>query len=193
MDKWVDNGTSTSLQVRIAQANLDIAAQDVTKNRGGHLPTLDAVATYNDTAQGAGFQIGPGYDTSIRYIGVQLAVPLYQGGLVNSKVREALASQDKAKQDLENTKRTVALNTRTAIFGRDERNRADQGAGNRARLEPEFARLDQARAGSGRQNAGRRAQCHAAADQHAARSRAGDLRLRDQRAEAQGGGRHVDR
>ena len=117
MDKWVDNGTSTSLQVRIAQANLDIAAQDVSKNRGGHLPTLDAVATYNDAAQGAGFQIGPGYDTSIRYIGVQLAVPLYQGGLVNSKVREAIASQDKAKQDLENTKRTVALNTRTAFLG----------------------------------------------------------------------------
>jgi outer membrane protein len=117
MDKWVENGTSTSLQVRIAQANLDIAAQDVSKNRGGHLPTLDAVATYNDSAQGAGFQIGPGYDTSIRYFGVQLAVPLYQGGFVNSKVREALASQDKAKQDLENTKRTVALNTRTAFLG----------------------------------------------------------------------------
>jgi len=117
MDQWVDNGTSTSLQVKIAQSNLDIAAQDVTKNRGGHLPTLDAVATYNDAGQGAGFQAGPGYDTTIRYIGLQLAVPLYQGGFVNSKVREALAGQDKARQDLENTKRTVALNTRTAFLG----------------------------------------------------------------------------
>ena len=117
MDMWVDNGTASSLQVRIAQANADIAAQEVTKNRGGHLPTLDAVATYNDAGQGAGFQIGPGYDTTIRYIGVQLAVPLYQGGFVNSKVREAIANQDKAKQDLENTKRTVALSTRTAFLG----------------------------------------------------------------------------
>ena len=117
MDKWVENGTLTSLQVKIAQSNLDIAAQDVSKNRAGHLPTLDAVATYNDTAQGAGFQIGPGYDTSIRYLGLQLAVPLYQGGLVNSKVREAIATQDKYKQDLENTRRTVALNTRTAFLG----------------------------------------------------------------------------
>jgi outer membrane protein len=117
MDAWVENGTLTSLQVRIAQSNLDIAAQDVSKNRAGHLPTLDAVATYNDTGQGAGFQIGPGYDTSIRYLGLQLAVPLYQGGLVNSKVREAIATQDKYKQDLENTRRTVALNTRTAFLG----------------------------------------------------------------------------
>jgi outer membrane protein len=32
-------------------------------------------------------------------------------------VREAIANQDKAKQDLENTKRTVALSTRTAFLG----------------------------------------------------------------------------
>jgi len=117
IDKWVENGTLSSLQVKIAQSNLDLAAQDVSKNRAGHLPTLDAVATYNDSAQGAGFQIGPGYDTSIRYLGLQLAVPIYQGGLVNSRVREALATQDKYREDLENTRRTVALNTRTAFLG----------------------------------------------------------------------------
>lgn len=117
IDNWVDNGTATSLQVKSAQANLDIATQDVAKNRSGHLPTLDAVATYQQAAQGAGFQIGPGYDLDQRYVGVQLNVPLFQGGLVNSKVREAIANQDKAKQDLENTKRTVALNTRTAFLG----------------------------------------------------------------------------
>jgi outer membrane protein len=117
MDAWVDQSTISSQQVRIAQATLDIAAQDVTKNRSGHLPTLDAVAGYTDQAQGAGFQIGPGFDINTRYIGLQLALPIYQGGFVNSKVREALALQDKAKQDLENAKRTVALNSRTAFLG----------------------------------------------------------------------------
>jgi outer membrane protein len=117
MDQWVEKGTSTSLQVKIAQANFDIAGQDVTKNRGGHLPTLDAVASYGDANQGSGVQGGVGFDSTTKYIGLQLAVPLYQGGLVNSKVREALANQDKAKQDLENAKRTVALNTRTAFLG----------------------------------------------------------------------------
>src|SRR4051812_4149985 len=48
MDNWVDNGTATSLQVKAAQANLDFAAQDVSKNRGGHLPTIDAVASYQE-------------------------------------------------------------------------------------------------------------------------------------------------
>ena len=34
-----------------------------------------------------------------------------------SKVREALANEEKARQDLENTKRAVALNTRSAFLG----------------------------------------------------------------------------
>ncbi len=117
MDAWVDQATVSSPQVKIAQSTLDIATQDVAKNRGGHLPTLDAVANYTDMGQGSGILGGAGYDSATKYIGLQLAVPIYQGGLVNSKVREALANQDKAKQDLENTKRTVALNTRSAFLG----------------------------------------------------------------------------
>ena len=117
MDAWVEQATLSSLQVRIAQATLDIASQDVSKNRSGHLPTLDAVASYNDTGQGSGIQGGAGFDSTTKFIGLQLALPLYQGGLINSKVREALANQDKARQDLENTRRTVALNTRSAFLG----------------------------------------------------------------------------
>lgn len=117
MDQWVEQGTLTSLQVKIAQAILDIASQDVTRNRGGHLPTLDAVANYTDTGSGSGFQGGVGLDTTTRSIALQLAVPLYQGGLINSRVREALANQEKARQDLENTRRTVALATRSSFLG----------------------------------------------------------------------------
>jgi outer membrane protein len=117
MDQWVENGALTSLQVRIAQATLDIAAQDVTRNRGGHLPTLDAVATYNEASQAVGIQGGAGFDQTTKFIGLQVALPLYQGGFVNSKVREALAVQEKARQDLENARLTVALATRSSFLG----------------------------------------------------------------------------
>jgi outer membrane protein len=118
MDAWVEQAMASSPQVKIAQATLDIASQEVTKNRGGHLPTLDAVASYVDAGQGAGIQTNVlGFDSTTKYIGLQLAVPIYQGGLLTSRVREAVANLDKAKQDLENTKRTVALNTRTAFLG----------------------------------------------------------------------------
>ena len=116
MDQWVAQGTLTSLQVKVAEATLDIASKDVTRNRAGHLPTLDAVASYTDTGAGSGIQGGVGLDTTTKSIGLQLTVPLYQGGLVNSRVREALAIQEKARQDLENTRRTVALTTRASFL-----------------------------------------------------------------------------
>lgn len=118
MDAWVEQASKSSLQVRIAQSALEIAGQDVSKNRGGHLPTLDAVASYVETGQGAGVVTNVGaFDSKTSFIGLQLAVPVYQGGLVNSKVREALANQEKARQDLEFTRRTVALSTRSSFLG----------------------------------------------------------------------------
>ncbi|MEK7835438.1 MAG: TolC family outer membrane protein, partial [Pseudomonadota bacterium] len=101
MDNWVEQAGASSLQVKVAHATLDIAMQDVSKNRSGHLPTLDAVASYTDSSAGSGLQGGAGIDSTTKYIGLQLAVPIYQGGLTTSKVREALANQEKAKQDLE--------------------------------------------------------------------------------------------
>jgi len=117
MEAWVEQSAAASPQIKAAQMAHEVATQEVTKNRGGHLPTLDAVASYAETGQGAGIQGGVGFDSTTRYIGLQLAVPIYQGGLVNSKVREALANQEKARQDLENARRTVAQNTRAAFLG----------------------------------------------------------------------------
>jgi outer membrane protein len=50
-------------------------------------------------------------------MGLQLAVPLYQGGAIDSRVREAVSNLEKSRQDLEAAKRTAALNTRQAYLG----------------------------------------------------------------------------
>ena len=44
-------------------------------------------------------------------------MPLYQGGVTQSKYREAEANREKAKQDLENARRSVAVQTRQAYLG----------------------------------------------------------------------------
>jgi outer membrane protein len=44
-------------------------------------------------------------------------VPLYQGGGISSRVREAVAGQERARQDLESARRTVAQQTREAFLG----------------------------------------------------------------------------
>jgi outer membrane protein len=50
-------------------------------------------------------------------IGVQLNVPLYLGGAIDSKVRQAVAGQEKARQDLEAARRAAELSAQTAFTG----------------------------------------------------------------------------
>src|SRR3989339_41518 len=116
MEKWVDDAQLNSLQLAIAQAGAEIAEKEVARNRGGHYPTVDLVANYSNN-QSNGGSFGVGSDNTSKSVGVQLNLPLFQGGAVNSKWREAEANRERALQELENTRRSVALQTRQAYLG----------------------------------------------------------------------------
>ena len=104
-----------NLQLVIAKAGAAIADKEVARNRGGHYPTIDLVANYTKN-EATGGNFGPNDNTN-KTIGVQLNMPLFEGGVVNSKWREAEANLEKAKQELENTRRTVVQQTRQAYLG----------------------------------------------------------------------------
>ena len=113
MDKWVETAQSGNLQLAIAQASAEIADKEVARNRGGHYPTVDLVANYSNNSTGGVMA----NDTTSRSVGVQLNMPLFQGGAVNSKWREAEANRERARQELENARRNVAQLTRQAYLG----------------------------------------------------------------------------
>jgi len=117
MDRWVAEAADNNLQVRVSRASLEFAGQEIERNRAGHRPTLDAFAIYSDAGSGSGIQGGAGTDTTSKVVGVQLAIPIYQGGLTSSRVREAVANEDKARQDLENARRTAELTARQTFLG----------------------------------------------------------------------------
>ncbi len=116
MEKWVNDAQLNSPQLAIAQAGVELAEKEVARNRGGHYPTVDLVANYSkNSANGSTF--GVGSDSTNKSVGVQLNLPLFQGGAVNSKWREAEANSERARQELENARRNVALQTRQAYLG----------------------------------------------------------------------------
>ena len=120
MEQWVSASDKDSPVIAQFKAAYDIAAKEVDRSRAGHYPTLDLVGSYADnnnptvTLSGA---IGPSLGTKLTQVGLQLSIPLYQGGLTQSKVRQALANKNKAEQDLENTRRTVAQSVRQSYLG----------------------------------------------------------------------------
>jgi outer membrane protein len=119
IEVWVEQAVRTSLSVQQAEAALALASQEIERTRGGHYPTLDAFATYSDSGSGASSAgaTGGGTDITTRILGLQLAIPLYQGGGTTSRVREALALRDKARQDLENARRAAELASRQGFLG----------------------------------------------------------------------------
>ena len=116
MGAWVEQAYQSSLLVAIAQQSVEIAAQEIKKADAGHYPTLDAVGSLSDVNANSS-SAGIGSDVKALVVGVQLNVPLYQGGGISSRVREAVAGQERARQDLEGARRAAALQTRTAYLG----------------------------------------------------------------------------
>ena len=121
LDPWVEKAISENYQVRIAQANLDIASLEVDRQRAGHYPTVDLVASFNQGYAGAAATTGANgafaSESRLALIGLQLNVPIYQGGAISSRVRQAVANQEKARQDLEFARRNAQLQAQTSFSG----------------------------------------------------------------------------
>ena len=114
-EAWVGTAMSSNLGIKAAAAQLAAAKSDVRARRSDHLPTIDATATYAENVTGGQnfFGANAGDTTTENTIyALQLSVPLYQGGVVRSRVREANARVTQSREQLLNQKRLVTRNTR---------------------------------------------------------------------------------
>jgi outer membrane protein len=89
-----------------------VAALEARRASAAHRPTLDAVATHGQTGQTASTQTSAGADITSTTIGLQFAMPLYQGGALDSREREAAALSLRSREELENARRSAALTAR---------------------------------------------------------------------------------
>jgi outer membrane protein len=116
MQSWVDLAEKQSYPVLVQEVGTEIAQLEARRNRVAHYPTLDAVGTV-----GQGFQTGSqlatiGSDVTNATIGLQFNWLLYQGGGISSREREAAANLERARQDLENARRSSAFSTRQSYL-----------------------------------------------------------------------------
>ena len=117
LDFWVDKAIKENLNVRIAQSTFDIATLEVDRAKAANYPTLDLVGSYNGQGSNGTVSSGVSSNSRLGQIGLQLALPIYTGGLNSSKIREAIALQDKARQDLEAARRSALFQAQTGFSG----------------------------------------------------------------------------
>jgi outer membrane protein len=123
MDEWANAARGNNFVVRGNEAVFEIATREIDRQRAGHYPTLDVVATTQEnTSQNlaalTALATGTGARTHIQQnsVGLQLALPIFAGGSVLSRTREAVALKEKARQDLEASKRAAEFNARQSYL-----------------------------------------------------------------------------
>lgn len=110
MEPWVSSAEGQNFSVIASQLQLEISKREIARNRAGHMPTLNlTAATQHNRVTESGTQKN-------NAIGVTWSVPIFNGFAVTSRVREAIALEDKARNDLEATKRLAAQNARVAFL-----------------------------------------------------------------------------
>ena len=99
IEEWKAVALANNPEIAAARHGIEAAHQEVNKDRAGHAPKLDFVASYaKNTAQTIDTY---NQDSTVRSIGIQLTVPLYSGGSVVATTRQAVAGQEKARSDLQ--------------------------------------------------------------------------------------------
>jgi outer membrane protein len=116
LDVWKDVTTQNNLNIQIQQDALALSTQEVERLKAGHLPTLDAVASYTHNYANGNATNGIGSELRTAAIGLQLEIPLYQGGAVSSRVRQAVLNQQKAQDDIQIARRSAELETQRAYL-----------------------------------------------------------------------------
>ncbi len=115
MDKWLGVAAINNLNIQIQQDAVRLSEQEIEHAKAGHLPTLDAVASYTDNYAN-GSSTGTGSELKSGVIGLQLEIPLYQGGATSSRVRQAALNKQKAQDDVEIARRQAELETQRAYL-----------------------------------------------------------------------------
>ena len=112
----VDSASSSALQVSIGETLTEIAQRDVSREAAGHWPTVDLVVNKTENYHNSYTLTGP-YTTRQATAGVEVNLPLFQGGVVSSREREAAANLERSKEELESARRQATFDAGQAMLG----------------------------------------------------------------------------
>jgi outer membrane protein len=113
-EEWVDIAMQNSTAILIKDSEIDVAQKEIDVRRGEYFPTVDALASRRRTWDKGGYAFGlRNYSDTF---GVEVSIPIFEGGLTSSKVREAELLKNKTIQESEGLKRQVELQVRESYL-----------------------------------------------------------------------------
>lgn len=125
---WVETALNQNFLVLSSELGAEIAKDDYRVAKTGHYPTVDLVASHTETnITGTGTATNPstgnettspiGTDSNQDSIQIQFQLPIFSGGTVSAKRREAMYRHRAAQEAFEKTARQTEREARDAYLG----------------------------------------------------------------------------
>ena len=114
---WVQQSQDQHPSIQANSLAVDIAKLETQKAQAGEKPTIDATASYGLNYGSGSASSRLNTESRNATIGIALNYPLFTGYATQNRIKETLSLEEKARNDLDSTKRTIAQATRTAYFG----------------------------------------------------------------------------
>ncbi len=99
IEQWKELAMAQNAEIIAQQFAVEAARQEINKNRAGHFPRLDAVASFSDNKSESLNYFGQ--ENAQRSVGIQLNIPIFSGGYVNAATTQAAANHARAKSELD--------------------------------------------------------------------------------------------
>lgn len=108
---WIGRAQTNNRALQSEFLTTDIAEKEIDRQQAARYPLVDLglSSSYNDNR-------GTNVDSTTNDIGIRLSIPLYLGGLISNRVKEAALNHNTSLQRLESTRRAVERGTRDAYF-----------------------------------------------------------------------------
>ncbi len=113
---WVSRSLEQNPLLLAMSHAVEVASQEVERQKSAHYPTLDLVYRFNNRDT-EGSLFGGGSEVETTETMVTLKLPLYQGGYVSSRTREARELYKAAKEDLQKEQRAIERQVRSSYQG----------------------------------------------------------------------------
>jgi len=110
---WAETALSNNYGIEAAKAAAEAARKNIEIQRSGYYPSVDMQAGYDISRTERDF----GTDTDSGFIGLNVNIPIYQGGAVASRTREAGHSFRAAQDRLDQQRRAVINQVKDAFRG----------------------------------------------------------------------------
>ncbi len=103
--EWLETAVRNSPTLQAKQQAVVAAQFNVKRQSAGHLPRVDLVASVARSENDSITNLNQ--NSVLKSVGVQVNVPLYSGGGVTASVKQAVAEQARAEEDLRNERESV--------------------------------------------------------------------------------------